>query len=55
MNNLTAAIVRPQFELVEGRAVHHNNNYKVFVEHLNKTHMELPYINENTRPALDSV
>lgn len=55
MNNLTAAIIKPQFELVEGRCIHSNNNYKVFEKYLNSQYMLLPKISENTRPALDSV
>lgn len=55
MNNLTAAIIKPQFELVEGRCVHANENYKTFESVLNSKYMLLPKIHENTRPALDSV
>lgn len=55
MNNMTAALLFNQFEILEQKAQHHRDMYQTLFDNLNKEKLSFPPINPNTTPVLDSI
>lgn len=55
MNNMTAALLFNQFDILENKAQHHRDMYQALYDNLDKTHLTFPPIHPNTTPVLDSI
>jgi hypothetical protein len=55
MNNMTAALLFNQFEILETKAQHHREMYKAVFDNLDKEYLTFPPIHPNTTPVLDSI
>jgi len=55
MNNMTAALLFNQFDILEDKADHHREMYKAVFDNLDKTHLTFPPVHPNTTAVLDSI
>ena len=55
MNNLTAALLFRQFDILDDKCERHRNLYNIVYENINKEKISFPPISEHVLPTLDSM